>query len=230
MQIAVGAGHAKLAVGDAAQAVGDGRHAGGELAAVADDHAIARQAIGVFGEVFLQPLAADFLFALDEELEVQRQTALDGDPGLDALQVREQLALVVGGAAGVELAVAAGGLERGRGPFFQRIGRLHVVVAVDQGRGGAGHRRRLGVDQRMAGGRDHFGRQTASGGTGRPPTRPPDACRRGVRVGADARNAEELAQLVLEPCGVGIQILVDGGHGIHREVDGGRVGLGRKAP
>ena len=124
-------------------------------------------------------MAADFLFALDQELQVQRQTALDGDPGLDALQMREQLAFVVGGAAGVEVAVAAGRLERGGGPLFQRLGRLHVVMAVDQGRRGAGHGRRLGVDQRMARGRDHFGRQTASGGTGRPPIRPPDACRRG---------------------------------------------------
>ena len=34
-----------------------------------------------------------------------------------------------------------------------------------------------------------------------------------VRVGADARNPQEFAQFFLEPCGVGIQVLVDGGHG-----------------
>ena len=143
VQVAVGAGDAKLAVGDAAQAVGDGRHSGGELAAVADDHAIAREPVGVFFEEFLQRHAADLLFALDQELEVQRQAAFDGDPGLDALQVREQLALVVGGAAGVEFAVAAGGLERGRRPFLQRLDRLHVVMAVDQGGRGAGNRRAI---------------------------------------------------------------------------------------
>ena len=159
MQVAVGAGQAKFAIGDAAQAVGDGGHAGGELPAVADDHAIAREPIGVFFEELFEPHAADLLFALDQELQVQRQTALDGDPGLDAFQMGEQLAFVVGGAAGVELAVAAGGLERGRRPFFQRLDRLHVVMAVNQRGAGAGHGGRLGVDHRMAGGRNDLGRK-----------------------------------------------------------------------
>ena len=100
VQIAVGAADVKLVVGDAPQAVGDGRHAGGELAAVADHHAIAGQPVGMFGQILLQAVAADLLLALDDELQVQRQPALDGDPGLGAFQMGEHLALVVRGARG----------------------------------------------------------------------------------------------------------------------------------
>ena len=113
VEVAVRAGHAKLEVGQAAQAVVDGRDAGGELVAVANHHAVAGQPVGVLAKVLLQGVAADLLLALDEELQVQGQAALDGDPGLGALQVGEHLAFVVGGAAGVEVAVAAGRLEGG---------------------------------------------------------------------------------------------------------------------
>ena len=94
-------------------------------------------------------LAADFLFAFDQELQVQRQLAGGLDPGLGALDVREHLPLVVGRAAGVEVAVAHGRLERGRDPFVQRVGRLHVVVAVDQHR--RAHRRRGGDSAKTIG-------------------------------------------------------------------------------
>ena len=163
--------------------------------------------------ILLQAVAADLFFALDQELQVQRQPALDRDPGLGALQVGEHLALVVGGAAGVEVAVAAGRLERGGDPLFQRIGRLHVVMAVDQGRRGTGHGRRLGIDQRMPGRGDHLGGEPhAAELVGHPVGRPVHVVPV-VRIGADAGNPQKLAQFLLEPCGVGIQILVDGGHG-----------------
>ena len=54
MQVAVRAGHPKLVIGDAAQPVGNGRHAGGELAAVADHDAVARQPVAVLGQIPLQ--------------------------------------------------------------------------------------------------------------------------------------------------------------------------------
>ena len=58
---------------------------------------------------------------------------------LVGLEQAEDLALVVGGAARVEPAVAHGGLERRPDPLVERVGRLDVVVAVDQQGGPAGH-------------------------------------------------------------------------------------------
>ena len=132
----------------------------------------------LLGDERLEVLAADFLFAFDEELHLQRQLAARLDPGFDALDVREHLAFVVGRAAGVDVAVADGRLERRADPFVERLGRLHVVVAVDQGDRFAGHRRRLGVDQRVAGRGDQFGRQAQICRIAWRPSRPPAARRR----------------------------------------------------
>ena len=55
--------------------------------------------------------AADFLFAFDQELQPHRQAAMNVQPRLGALDVREHLPLVVGRAAGKEISVAAGRLE-----------------------------------------------------------------------------------------------------------------------
>ena len=100
-----------------------------------------------------------------------------------------------------------GRLERRRGPLVERIGRLHVVVAVDQRDRLAGHRRRLGKDDRMAGG---FDRARSS--------RP--SCLNRVdhpvggfahvgsvaRVGADARDAQQIGEVVDERLAVGLDI------------------------
>ena len=157
-------------------------------------------------------VAADLLLALDDELQVQRQPALDGDPGLGALQMGKHLTFVVGGAAGVEIAVAAGRLEGGGDPLFQRFGRLHVVMAVDQRRRGARHGRRLGIHQRMPGRGNHFGREPQVAKlVGHPVGRSLHVAATS-RIGADAGNSQQFAQFVLEPGGMSLQILVDSGH------------------
>ena len=92
--------------------------------------------------------AADLLLALDEELDVERQAAVLLQMGLDRLDVHEHLALVVGGAARVDLAVADGRLERRAGPEVHGIDRLHVVVAVEQDRRLAGRVEPVAVDDR----------------------------------------------------------------------------------
>ena len=60
-------------------------------------------------------------------------------------QQRQEVALVVGGAAGVEAAVADVGLERRRRPARLVAGVLDVVVAVDQDR-----RRAVAVGAQLA--------------------------------------------------------------------------------
>ena len=69
---------------------------------------------------------------------------------LDRLDVHEHLALVVGGAAGVDLAVADGGLEGRAGPQVHRIDRLHVVVAVEEDRRLARRVQPVAVDHGVA--------------------------------------------------------------------------------
>ena len=83
--------------------------------------------MGVLAHVIFQITAADLFFALDQKLDVDRQALFDRQPGLDAFHMGHELALVVAGAAGEDVAVALGGFEGRRGPKVQRIGWLHVV-------------------------------------------------------------------------------------------------------
>ena len=53
-----------------------------------------------------QPRAADLLLALEHDAHVDRQRAARREQSLDRLHVHPQLALVVGGAAAVELVAA----------------------------------------------------------------------------------------------------------------------------
>ena len=94
--------------------------------------------------------AADFLFAFENDLHVHRQAAVLLHVRLDRLEVHEDLALVVGRAARVDLAVADRRLERRRHPEIQRIDRLHVVVAVEQDRRRVRRAEPVAVDDRIA--------------------------------------------------------------------------------
>ena len=68
----------------------------------------------------------------------------------DGFHQDEELPFVVGRAARVNISVANRRLERRRDPFIQRIGRLNVVMAVEQQSGFAGRLQPIGVHQRMA--------------------------------------------------------------------------------
>ncbi len=80
----------------------------------------------------MQMNAADFFLALDQPFNLEGQLALVFLPGFDGVNARDELALVVAGPARIKIAVANRRLERRRLPQIQRLGRLHVVVVVDQ--------------------------------------------------------------------------------------------------
>src|ERR1019366_2965080 len=82
------------------------------------------------------------------------QGAVGGAQRFDGLHVHVHLAFIVRRAASVNVAVAHGRLEGRAVPFFQRIGRLHVVVAVAQHGGVAGRVHPIRIDERMLGGGD----------------------------------------------------------------------------
>ena len=64
-------------------------------------------------------------------------------------QMDVDLAFIIGGAAAEKIAVANGGFEGWRGPEVERLGGLHIVVAVEEDGGLAGSFKRFGIDQRM---------------------------------------------------------------------------------
>ena len=171
------------------------RRVGVDHAGVEDDHGVGAALVGA------HPLAdvvgAGLLGALDQHAHVDGQLAGVGHRAGD-VQQRKEVALVVGGAAGVEAPVADVGLERRRSPARLVARVLDVVVAVDQ------HRRRvlaaraqLADDQRRAAGRlDQLAR--AAGGE-HAPQRPLGrlAQRRVVaRAGRDRRDPQPVGRLV----------------------------------
>ena len=70
-------------------------------------------------------------------MKIHRQIAVLLDRLLNAENVRKNLALVIGRAAGKNVAVFQNRLERRRIPELERIGRLHIVMAVDHDRAAA---------------------------------------------------------------------------------------------
>ena len=75
---------------------------------------------------------------------------LCGEQRFKRFDLRNHLPFVVDCTAGIDVAVALGWLEGRREPFVERIGRLHIVVAVDEHRGLAGGVQPVSVDQGMA--------------------------------------------------------------------------------
>jgi len=83
-------------------------------------------------EQILEVRAAHFLFALDNELHIDRQLAPFRQQALDCLDLHEHLAFVVAGPAPFDLVVRDRGDEGRRVPLVEGIHRLNVVVAIDK--------------------------------------------------------------------------------------------------
>ena len=75
VQVALGAAQVDLEVRQAAQAVADGRDAAIEHRRVGDDDHVGGELVLVGADELVEVHAADFLFALDEELDVEREAA-----------------------------------------------------------------------------------------------------------------------------------------------------------
>jgi hypothetical protein len=138
VQITPGSAQIDVGCGNAAHAGAHRRHVGCPHRGVRDNDHVAAElfppGLEQRGEVHRPGL----LLALDQQLERDRWRVLPAgrQAGPHAEGMEEDLALVVGGAAGQQLPVPLHRLERRRVPFIQRLDRLHVVVAVDEhGRG-----------------------------------------------------------------------------------------------
>ena len=136
MQVVADGGNEDFAVDQPPQTVRDRGDAAGELVRVADDRDVGSKRVLVCADEGVEVVAADLLLTFDQHDQIHRQPArlLAGADGLD---VAPHLPLVVDGASGVyrlvtRAVVAHRRLERRSRPLVQRLGRLHVVVAVKQ--------------------------------------------------------------------------------------------------
>ena len=162
----------------------------------------------------VQVNAADFLFSLDEELDVERQAAVLLQMRLDRLDVHEHLTLVVGGAARVNLAVTHRRFEGRAGPQIDRIDWLHVVVPVEENRRFARRIEPVAVDDRIARRVDephvlhaHLLQRISR------PLRRAAHIGRVLRQRADARDREVLLELLDVPVAVDVDEVDDLIHG-----------------
>jgi hypothetical protein len=107
------------------------------------------------------------------------------------------LALVVGRAATIDVAVADRGLEGGRSPEVQRLGGLNVVVTVKKDGGLARSFKGFGVNERVKIGGDDFDVFETRGAKaiGNPVGAALDIGFM-FAFGTDRRNAEEIVKLV----------------------------------
>ena len=168
--------------------------------AVGRDDDVGSQQVQVLAHERVEMPAADLLLAFEQELDVDRQAPGRGEERLGDDDRNEHRTLVVGDTTAVEPPVAQRRGPRRAGPFLERIGWLHVVVAVDQHGAMARCAQPLAVDDRMAAGRNraHLERPGRRHLGGHPARRPVDvgAVR---RVGADAGDRGELDQLAEAP-------------------------------
>ncbi len=177
--------------------------------AVGRDHQVRGQLVGVLAQVRRQVGAADLLLALEEELDVEGQSALLVHEGLGHLEHDVDGALVVARPTAAHDLVLHRQLERWGDPLREVAGGLHVVVAVHQDRRCAGpaqpvrahHGVSIGGDDTAAG-EGELRRQPLGGRLHR---------LRG-RVPADARDRDVAGQLGK----VGVVVRVKGEHGRRR--------------
>ena len=150
MQIALRAAQIDLEVDEAAQAVADRGDAAVEHRRVRDHHDVGGEFVLVGLDEVVEIGGPDFFLALEDDADVHRQAAVLLQMRLDGLEVHEDLALVVGGAARVDLAVADRRLEGRRLPQVDRIDGLDVVVAVEEDRRRPLRCHPVAIDDRVA--------------------------------------------------------------------------------
>ena len=118
------------------------------------DAAVGFEPLFVVQHVLVQVEAGGLFFALDDKLDAAWQVAILIQQGVDGEQAAGDVPLVVADAAPVEFAAAQGWLEGRRLPQLQRLGRLDIVVVVEQQRFVAFALALAKDDRRAVGGHD----------------------------------------------------------------------------
>ena len=101
-------------------------------------------------------LPAHLLFPLEQHPHIDRQFASRGlQQCFQSLHMHVHLTLVVDRSTGIKVSVPLRRLKRGREPFVQRVGRLHIVMPVGQAGRLARGMQPVSIHQRMTGGFNH---------------------------------------------------------------------------
>ncbi len=109
-----------------------------------------------------QMIRADLFFTFHQQGEIHRQPRVRL-PRENRLDMRPNLAFIVGGAAGVYGVVAHGGREGRRRPKFQRLGRLNIIMPIKKHGGPPGEMLVLGDNNGMPAGGHHRHIQAGKG-------------------------------------------------------------------
>src|SRR5579875_2195887 len=198
VQIGPGSADFDFGVDHAAQADAEGGQFRGKELGVGDEREVRLEPLGIFLNECGDLLAADLFFALQQDANIDGQLAAgSSQEGFKSFDVHVHLALVINGAARVKIAVAFGGLKGRRLPLVQRVGGLHVVMAIGEAGGLALGVQPVGVDKWMARGVDDLDVLHADAGElgGEPLGGAADV---GLVLGqsGDGGNAQEILQLL----------------------------------
>src|SRR5438270_3515769 len=126
---------------------------------VADDDEIGFEFVPVFLDKCWHLRTADLFFALEQEFDVAGQPAAACQQGLNGQELRKVLAFVVAYTSGVKSSIAHSRLEGWRNPFFQRLGRLYIIVTIQEDSGRTRLPGILPEYHRPASGRDNLSLQ-----------------------------------------------------------------------
>src|SRR5438309_5218260 len=105
----------------------------GHVAVVADD-TISLQLLRVLVNETREVWTPDLLFALDNELEIERNIAGAFEIALSRLDQRDNIVLAICRASRDNLPPAQLRVEGSLDPFLERFPRLYIVVAIDEER------------------------------------------------------------------------------------------------
>ncbi len=119
---------------------------------IGGDCEIAHESSGVRGDQFVEMRAADLFLALDEKGQGQRKIGKFFEQPGNRRHMHQLGPLVVGSSASIQAAAANDWIKRRRGPEFERIGGLHVVVSIHYYMGPFRVTAALGQNDRMQGG------------------------------------------------------------------------------
>jgi len=87
--------------------------------------------VPVFLEKRCEAVAADFLFAFNDERNVTGQYSAGLEISFDGLEVRQILAFIIASTPGKQSASVDAGREGWRVPKLEGLGGLHIIVAID---------------------------------------------------------------------------------------------------
>ena len=196
VQIALPGPDADVEVADAARRNAEGGLAGSGHVPVEDDAGVAAALVRL--EEVDDRVAAGLLLPVAREPNVDGQRAFRGEQR-SGLQLQIELALVVGHAPGIDPPVANGRLERRALPEVERRLRLHVEVPVGDDRRrpiGVLRRPNLSDHERVFLGLHDFRLATCRADEVAHPLGSAHDLARPRGIGADARDAEELEELL----------------------------------